>query len=155
MAIKKTASLVGICFGHQIIATALGGNTEAVGWAVGIQQSHLLSKKDFMQPGLTSISAIVSHRDQVTRLPHDAELLATSDYCANAMYQIQDHILTFQGHPEFCRSYSRALMDMRREILGSKTYREGIQSLSQDTQGDVLARWMLQFLKKRRRIPRP
>ena len=56
--------LVGICFGHQIVATALGGNTEAVGWAVGVHESQILIRQDFMQPYLKRISVLVSHRDR-------------------------------------------------------------------------------------------
>lgn len=138
--------LVGICFGHQIVATALGGNTEAVGWAVGVHESQILIRQDFMQPYLKRISALVSHRDQVTRLPREAELLASSDYCPNAMYRIGDHILTFQGHPEFCKPYSKVLMDMRRELLDPDIYCQGIESLDKDIQNEVLAKWMLRFL---------
>ena len=100
-----------------------------------------------MQPKLSVIAAIVSHKDQVTELPQDAELVATSEFCPNAMFQIGNHILTFQGHPEFCKSYSRALMDMRQDILGEATYSSGILSLDQELQSQTLARWMLRFIQ--------
>jgi len=140
--------LVGICFGHQIVATALGGDTQpaAVGWGVGIHRSELVASKEFMQPPLDSIAAIVSHKDQVTRLPEGAELLAGSEFCPNAMYQVQDHILTFQGHPEFCKSYSKALMDMRQDILGSEKYQAGVSSLTQPMHAETLAQWIVRFL---------
>jgi GMP synthase-like glutamine amidotransferase len=99
-----------------------------------------------MQPDSVFIAAIVSHKDQVTSLPRDAELLGTSDFCPNSMFQIQEHILTFQGHPEFCKSYSRALMDWREEILGKRVFENGIDSLNKDTQGDILAQWIVRFI---------
>jgi GMP synthase-like glutamine amidotransferase len=146
---KARIKLVGICFGHQIVAMALGGNTEAAdaGWGVGVHESHLISSKPYMQPRLSSLAAIVSHKDQVTHLPDDAELLATSDFCPNSMFQIQEHILTYQGHPEFCKGYSRALMDMREDILGEEVYRQGVDSLNKDMHSEILSKWIVQFIE--------
>ena len=145
------AKLIGICFGHQMVALALGGNTEPStrGWGVGVHTSDIIAKKSFMQPESGSLAAIVSHKDQVTELPADAELLATSEFCPNTMFQIQNHILTFQGHPEFHKSYSRALMDWRQEILGEDVYSAGVASLKVETQGDLLAQWMIRFIADR------
>lgn len=142
------AKLVGICFGHQMVALALGGNTEpsSRGWGVGVHTCDIVEKKPYMLPESDSLAAIVSHKDQVTELPADAELLATSEFCPNAMFQIQEHILTFQGHPEFHKPYSRALMDWRREILGEDVYSTGVASLKQEIHGDVLAQWMIRFI---------
>jgi len=144
--VKK--KLVGICFGHQMVALALGGVTQpaSVGWGVGVHTSEVINKKNYMVPTLQNISAIVSHKDQVTKLPEGAQLLATSEFCPNSMFQIQDHILTFQGHPEFCKSYSKALMDMRQEVLGDAVYTSGIKSLEQNIQGEALAQWIIQFI---------
>ena len=82
---KKT---VGICFGHQLVAHYLGGTAAgaAPGWGVGIHRYDVLSPQPFMQPALGSYRLVVSHRDQVLRLPPGAELLAGSDFCPYAMY---------------------------------------------------------------------
>ena len=61
------------------------------------------------------------------------------------MFQIGNHILAFQGHPEFSKDYSRALMDLRKEILGEEVYAKGVESLQQEIHGKVYARWILQF----------
>ena len=145
---EARAKLIGICFGHQMIAMALGGRTESasVGWGVGIHENSVIIDKSYTRPNLTSIAAIVSHKDQVTILPEDAELLATSEFCPNAMFQIDNHILAFQGHPEFRKSYSQALMDMRQDILGDETYTRGVESLAKELQNQTLAKWMLGFI---------
>ena len=145
---EAKAKLVGICFGHQMVASALGGKTEpaAAGWGVGVHSNQVFVQKNYMQPPVNTIAAIVSHKDQVTQLPEKAELLAGSDFCPNAMFQVEDHILTFQGHPEFCKPYSRALMNMRQEILGDSVYTTGIESLEQEIQGEILAKWIVQFI---------
>lgn len=144
----KKSKLVGICFGHQMIALALGGNTEAaeVGWGVGIHQSKIVQQKSYMKPKLDCVSAIVSHKDQVTLLPPGAELLSTSEFCLNSMFQIGNHILAFQGHPEFSKGYSRALMNLRREILGEDVYADGIDSLKKGIHSEDFAQWIVHFI---------
>ncbi len=94
------APLVGVCFGHQIIAQALGGKVEKYsgGWAVGP------TTYDFDGAPLT-LNAW--HQDQVTALPPGAQVLASNAHCANAALAIGDTILTVQAHPEF----SPAMLD--------------------------------------------
>ncbi len=145
---EARAKLVGICFGHQMVAMALGGKTEPaeIGWGVGVHQSTLIGNKHYMQPPLPALSAIVSHKDQVTILPDNAQLLSTSEFCPNTMFQIENHILTFQGHPEFAKGYSRALLNLRKDILGEAVYGKGIASLGQEIHSDIFAQWILRFI---------
>ena len=94
--------LIGVCFGHQIIADALDGLTEKTvrGWGVGNVVSQIEKEKSWMGHAKKQFSLLVSHQDQVTRLPTEAELIAGNEFCPNASFQIANHILTFQGHPE-------------------------------------------------------
>ena len=141
--------LVGICFGHQLIADTLGGYTELSdkGWGVGVSKNNILVNKSWMNPELKQLNIIVSHQDQVTELPRGAELLASSDFCPNYMYQISNEILTIQGHPEFTKSYAETLMKYREEKLGSETLKLGLKSLEHDVHSDVMAQWMLNFVQ--------
>jgi len=140
---------VGICFGHQMIARALGGCTESAqpGWGVGVHTSEVIRNAYYMSPGAEKISLLVSHKDQVTRLPEGAKLMAGSDFCPIAMFQIDDHILALQGHPEFAKGYSRGVMNIRREILGEVVYTEGVKSLQTETSERTVARWIVKFFK--------
>lgn len=144
---ENQAKTVGICFGHQMIAHALGGKAEAAssGWCVGVHESRLVSRAGFLSPAIEKFNLLSSHKDQVTLLPPGAELLATADSCPNASFRMGDHMLTFQGHPEFCKGYSKALMDFRVDILGEK-YAVGIASLERDTDEATVARWILNFI---------
>ena len=142
--------VIGICFGHQLIADALDGKTEPaeVGWGVGIHQSTVINKKGFMNPPLDSFSVIVSHQDQVSELPSGAERIAASEFCPNSMFQIGQHILTFQGHPEFTKDYSQALLELRKEIIGDSVYERGLASLKLELHREILAQWIIRFINK-------
>jgi GMP synthase-like glutamine amidotransferase len=140
--------LVGICFGHQLIAHALGGETRAAeqGWAVGVQDTCVLAPAEWMLPYRERFGLLSSHRDQVVRLPERAERFAATDFCPNSGYTIGDHILTFQGHPEFSKGYSRALMEARRDMLGESRYTAGVESLEEPVHPSVVGRWIINFI---------
>ena len=98
--------LVGICFGHQIIAQALGGKVEKYhgGWSVG------RTEYDF-DDGRIALNAW--HQDQVTVLPDAARVVASNASCANAGLVYGDLIFTVQAHPEFDRPFIADLIEKR------------------------------------------
>ena len=139
--------LIGICFGHQLLALMLGGKTERAtqGWGIGVNRYQLLEQPEWMSPALESLDLLVFHQDQVTELPANATLLASSAFCPNAAYSIGDQVLCFQAHPEFVDDYELALLNLRREFLGEARYQQALASMSQPHQGVVVAEWMLRF----------
>ncbi len=145
----RRKKLVGICFGHQLIAQALGGKTEKSerGWGVGLHTHTFACTPHWHDRDGLALDILVSHQDQVVQLPPQAELLAGSEFCPHAVVQIDQHILTFQGHPEFVADYAREIMTSRREIIGEATYRQGMASLAGVSQGERVARWILNFLR--------
>jgi len=140
--------LIGICFGHQLIAQALGGETRKAeaGWGVGVANMPIRHIKAWMHPLKSAYSLLVSHQDQVIKLPEHAELLAGDSFCPNAMFQIGSHILSLQGHPEFSKDYAATLMDYREKNIGPLAYQQGKSSLQQPVDDNLLAQWILAFI---------
>lgn len=141
--------LVGICFGHQLVAHALGGKTEksSRGWGVGRHTHRFSEIPPWHDRRDADFGILVSHQDQVVNNARGATVLAGSDFCENAVVQVGDHILTFQGHPEFVSDYSREIMDYRREVIGEEAYAAGMASLAKEHEGQRVARWIVDFLK--------
>lgn len=146
---SRKKKIVGICFGHQIVAHALGGRTEKSdkGWGQGLHTHTFAESPGWHDGEHPDFHILVSHQDQVVQNAEGARVLASSEFCENAVVQVGDHILTFQGHPEFVPEYSREILEYRRELIGEGIYSEGVASLEQEHQGERVARWILNFLK--------
>ncbi|MEK6750098.1 MAG: gamma-glutamyl-gamma-aminobutyrate hydrolase family protein [Pseudomonadota bacterium] len=147
---RRQKPLVGICFGHQLIAQALGGKTmkASQGWGVGVHKNAVYGAKSWQIPTQNELSLLVSHQDQVAILPADAELVAGSAFCPHAMYQIGKHILAMQPHPEFTKSYAEEMMRHRVDKLGSEVFNEGLSSLARPVDTVVAAQWIIRFLQQ-------
>jgi GMP synthase-like glutamine amidotransferase len=141
---------VGICFGHQILAEALGGKVvkSDKGWGVGRHTYDVVTCPAFIGDACPpTISAAVSHQDQVVALPPRAEVIAASDFTPFAgLYYPEAPALSFQCHPEFQDSYSAALYSLRRSRLGETLTDEALESLEITGDHNRLARWTAQFL---------
>ncbi|MHC6224638.1 amidotransferase [Pseudomonas sp. X10] len=145
---ERGDKLLGVCFGHQLLALLLGGKAEraAQGWGVGVHRYQLAAHAPWMDPSVSELTLLISHQDQVTHLPEEATVIASSDFCPYAAYHIRDQVLCFQGHPEFVHDYSRALLDLRQQNLGEEVYQKAVASLDQAHQGDLVGEWMLRFV---------
>ncbi len=98
--------VVGVCFGHQIIAQAMGGKVEKYqrGWSVGPTEYDFGDRKYTLNAW---------HQDQVTQKPEGAQVLASTDFCANAALLYDDRMFTVQPHPEFRREFIEGLIKVR------------------------------------------
>ncbi|MBT4792266.1 MAG: type 1 glutamine amidotransferase [Halobacteriovoraceae bacterium] len=144
---QRKKKLLGICFGHQLIALALGGEVQNSnkGWGVGIKSFTITKHKSWMSGGKKSMSLLFSHKDQVTKLPPNSTLLAADDFCPYQMYSIEDHIFSLQGHPEFSKEYAKKRYDTRAQLLGKQVYDVAIDSLSEPMDSELFAHWIKIF----------
>ncbi|TLF48194.1 GMP synthase [Halomonas urmiana] len=142
--------LVGICFGHQLLAKALGGEVVKSdrGWGVGLSFNRVTQHADWMVPWQPGLDLLVSHQDQVVRLPPGARVLGGSDFCPCYLMQLGEHFLGVQGHPEFTKAYSRDLMALRADLVGRHRVRQGEASLSAAVDDTLMVRWILAFVRR-------
>lgn len=145
---RHKKKLVGICFGHQLIARAKQCRVEqsSKGWGVGVARNRMLTRPDWMQRGLQELHLIVSHKDQVEQVTEETRVIAESDFCPYFMLQWNDHFLSVQGHPEFCADYSRALMLERKHIIPAACIDEGLRSLNKQPDNHLFSEWIIDFV---------
>jgi GMP synthase-like glutamine amidotransferase len=134
---RADAPFVGICFGHQLLAHFTGGRTEkaGTGWGVG---AHDLN---------TGQRLLYLHQDQVTLVPRDGHVVASTDHCPNAVITVGQHMLGIQAHPEFAAEYVAALLEAREERIGADLVEEAMASLDAPRHETVAAAWMLRTLR--------
>ncbi|GAB1258896.1 glutamine amidotransferase [Aurantivibrio plasticivorans] len=139
--------LVGICFGHQIIAHALSGKVEKSpkGWGIGVATFSIAHAPIWLSKPTESFSILVTHQDQVIDLPPQAEQFATNTFCNNGGYFISDFIFTLQGHPEFSKGYLRFLLEKRRAIFEPEHLKESLQAIDKYKQNTKPIEWLLEF----------
>ncbi|WP_394244819.1 hypothetical protein [Halopseudomonas laoshanensis] len=147
---EQGTPLVGVCFGHQLMAKALGGEVtkSPKGWGVGVSFNQVLVRKNWMKPWQDKLDLVVSHQDQVSLLPPQAEILASSEFYPYYLVQYGQHFMSVQGHPEFCKGYSRDLMDARRGVIAHARLREGQASLSAEVDAPVMSSWIINFMQE-------
>ena len=108
--------MVGICFGHQVIAQALGGKVgkSGKGWGLGVHDYTVQDWPEALGAAPEKISIQAYHQDQIFTPPENAETIASSEFCDYAALWYPGFALTVQGHPEFGKPYTKALLESRR-----------------------------------------
>lgn len=141
--------LLGICFGHQLIAMCMGAKVGRApqGWGVGRMAYDWHATELPLAPPDDRLALLVSHQDQVLELPENANLLASNTHCPIAAYAVGQEVFCVQGHPEFVEDYSAFLMNRRRDKLGENLYTTGIDSLQHGHDGLHVARMMVAFVE--------
>ena len=139
--------LVGICFGHQIVAHALGGHAAKFdnGWGIGTMPLNMVGVADWIPDDIDQLNLIHVHQDQVIALPPDAVRLAQSDFCKNAAFAIGKQVFAIQGHPEFTSAYTHALIDIREDKIGKDRAARARISLQKPHDGCRVGSWILNF----------
>lgn len=145
---SKRKPMFGACFGHQIIALALGGTVSANpnGWQHGAIENTQITDvpwgnmpKHFILYG--------SHKEQVTKLPETAETIFESTDCTCAGIRIGNHIFTTQHHPEMSDAFITDLVEEYSEALGPEITNRARNSLKQSANGADFGLLIAQFFE--------
>jgi GMP synthase-like glutamine amidotransferase len=149
-AAKGQAALVGVCFGHQVMAEAFGGHVikSPKGWGLGLQHYQVIDPQPWMDhaPGF-SIPA--SHQDQVILHPPEAKVIAANPLTHFAALAYHDQpAISFQGHPEFEVDFAQALLKSRKgSVLPHDQTEAAIASLDRPNDRARVGGWIRAFLR--------
>ena len=141
--------MVGICFGHQVMAHALGGDVRKSekGWGLGRHQYNVRQRPAFMADAPDTLTVACSHQDQVLVPPAEAEVILGSDFAPNAglLYR-SGRALSFQPHPEFEDDYARALVELRRGKADDAVVDAALASFAAPSDSGRLSDYIARFM---------
>lgn len=147
-AYEADAPIIGVCFGHQILAHSLGGKVEKSdkGWGLGLQQYDLLEPIAGLE-GAMDLYAI--HQDQVVIVPDEARVFAKTDHCPNAGLLYNRRAVSFQPHPEFSKEMETDLINRNKGgIISDEQADQALQSLElKPAQGRAVMSYMVDFIR--------
>jgi len=142
----KDRKMVGVCFGHQVMAEAFCGRVEKSdkGWGIGLQRYEIDRVEPWMD-GSAPIAVPASHQDQVVIQPPNTEIVASSSFTPFAALAWTDRpAISVQFHPEFEPGYAKALITARRDKMPDPD--SAIASLDKPNDNKRIADWIRRFL---------
>lgn len=136
--------MIGVCFGHQVIAKAMGGTVEKFsgGWSIGRIEYDLGGQK---------VALNAWHQDQITKTPDSAQVVGSSAFCENAALLYGDRMWTLQPHPEFDNTFVEGLIETHgKGVVPNAQLAEARETLSKHVHNEMIGNKMAAFFKKAR-----
>jgi GMP synthase-like glutamine amidotransferase len=150
-AYAERTPMLGICFGHQIMADALGGDVRKSekGWGLGRHVYGVTSRPEFVGGDLPEFAVACSHQDQVITPPAEAEVFLASDFTPNAgLVYRNGAALSLQPHPEFEDDYTLALTELRRGKAPAPVIDTALASVARPSDSREVAGYLGAFLRR-------
>jgi GMP synthase-like glutamine amidotransferase len=143
--------MVGICFGHQIMADALGGDVQKSekGWGLGRHVYGVVSRPPVISGNLDEFAIACSHQDQVIAPPAEAETFLASAFTPHAGLAYRNGAaLSLQPHPEFADDYAIALAELRRDKAGAEIVDKALASIARPSDSAEMGGYLGAFLRR-------
>lgn len=140
--------LVGVCFGHQAMAQALGGHVEKSdkGWGVGLHAYDVASAETWMTPTTATVALPCSHQDQVVTKPDAARVILSSAFTPFAGLAWGEDAISVQPHPEFSAEFTAALTAGRHDRMDADLVDRALDSLKAPNDRALVGGWIRRFL---------
>lgn len=142
--------MLGVCFGHQIMADALGGDVRKSekGWGLGRHTYAVKARPAFLGTEAPALSIACSHQDQVIGPPAEAEVFLASEFTPNAgLVYRNGAAISLQPHPEFDDAYTIALAELRRGTAPDEVVDGAVGSLATASDSRETAGYVGAFLR--------
>ena len=149
-AAARQVPMVGICFGHQLMAEAFGGRAARApqGWGIGRHSYAVTASEPFMGAHCgRPVHLAVSHQDQVLERPEVADVFLASDFTPHAgLVYRHAPVMSLQGHPEFTPDFADALIRSRRGTRFPEALADAaLDSLTDALDADLMGGWIGRF----------
>lgn len=144
---QAEAKVLGVCFGHQLIHSALGGQVEKYfdGWGLGPYPVTMTDTLGSLKAG-DNVRVLAMHQDQVLNVADGFETIASSDFCTNAITRKGSHALTIQAHPEFTDDLFTSICPRIREKAGDQRIDAALAEIGKTDDRMVVRQQIADFL---------
>jgi GMP synthase-like glutamine amidotransferase len=150
-AYAEKTPMLGICFGHQIMADALGGDVRKSekGWGLGRHTYEVKARPAFLSTDAPALRIACSHQDQVIVPPAEAQVFLASEFTPNAgLVYANGAAISLQPHPEFDDDYTLALAELRRGSAPDEVIDAAVGSLAAPSDSRDTAGYLGAFLRR-------
>ncbi len=152
--VRAQTPLLGICYGHQLLAHGHGGRVDRnpLGREIGtieVRLSEAASRDPLLQGFPPALQVQATHLESVVELPPGAQLLASSDRDPHQAFSLGPAAWGVQFHPEFDAHIIRGYIEARRDLLrGEGQDADSLRAAAVDsTYGDQLLRRFSELLR--------